>query len=253
MRIGCVCPTYKRPQLLGRAIHCFLQQTHPDCYLVVLDDAGQYSCQEHHNWTLISTSRRYKSLGGKRQAGINMLPKNCDGYMCWDDDDVYFPHAVASVSRALERGAWAQCRVVWETSGHETLVKTEAFTRRRYGTHPVWGYGGCWAYRLEEHRQVGGYPDDPARSSNDDVDLANTFFGRFGESVDSSVDGPWYWYCRDPGVNKVCVEGVDFWEKRKLLPMEQIAQLTIGWNGPDIYQFKQLPERPRPLGWQAGS
>lgn len=252
MKIGCVCPTYKRPHLLGRAIHCFLTQTHSDCYLVVLDDAGQYQSQEHDKWKLVSTSKRFNSLGGKRQAGIDLLPDDCEGYLCWDDDDVYFPDAVANASKALQNAAWAQCRIVWETLNSNTLTATEAFSRRNQPrhTHPTWGYGGCWAYRLAEHQQLGGYPDDPTWSSCDDTELANRFYSRFGCSANSSPDMPWYWYNRDNGVNKVSDEGVGFWTTRAKLPSSPVAELQIGWNGPDFTRKNTITFPTRPLGWQ---
>jgi len=69
VRIAAVCPTYKRPHLLGRAIHCFLQQTHPDRELVILDDAGQYPTQSGDRWRLVG------SLAAP--AGVDAGPRFC--------------------------------------------------------------------------------------------------------------------------------------------------------------------------------
>ena len=250
MKIGCICPTYKRPELLGRAIHCFLQQTYTDSCLIVLDDAGQYKSAVHDRWMLISTPNRYNSLGGKRQAGIDMLPRECDAYMAWDDDDVYWPNAIASVVAALKLRPWAQARVVYETVGPGKLQATEAF--RIYKSKPdkvTWGYGGCWGYRLAEHRMVGGYEDNPDRSSNDDLDLARKFFDTYGISGSSTPDSkPWYWYNRDPNVNKISTEGIHFWEKRGDIPCEAIESPPIGWNGPNVYDYQIMDGvQPRPF------
>ena len=109
MKIAAVCPTYKRPQLLGRAIHCFLQQTHPDRELVILDDAGQYRNQAGDRWRLVSINKRYDCFGDKRNAVIDMISPDVEGIVCWDDDDVYWPHAIEAVSAALEKRPWAMC------------------------------------------------------------------------------------------------------------------------------------------------
>lgn len=239
MKIGCVCPTYKRPQLLGRAIHCFLRQSYTNAYLVVLDDAGQYESREHEHWKLVSQDQRYASLGGKRQAGIGMLPADCDAYMRWDDDDVYFPHALQSVAAALARKPWAQPRLVYETGkGPSWLQATEAFAVSPVTRRENWGYGGCWAYTLDAHQALGGYDDNPERSCNDDLDMAHKALRKFGPSADSTADvHPWYWYNRDPGVTKISDEGVDFWQLRADLPHTPMTAPPIGWNGPNVYEY----------------
>ncbi len=236
MKIGVVCPTYKRPRLLGRAIFCFTQQTHRDCELLIVDDAQQFDNQEGDRWRLVSVPQRFPNLGAKRQFGVNMLSPDCEAYMIFDDDDCYWPHAVASVSRALEAtgAAWAQCRHVYESSG-DKLVTTRAFGR---GVRD-WGYGGCWAYRLDALRAVGGYADAPGA---DDLRLAYRVHARFGESADSTAGvAPWYWYSREPGVAKVSDEGPGFWEKRAGYSTEEQPELAIGWNGPNIYERAVLP------------
>jgi hypothetical protein len=237
---------------LGRAIYCFLQQTYPDTYLLVLDDCGQYKSQKHGRWELVSTRKRYKSLGAKRQAGVEMLPPDCEGYLCWDDDDCHWPHAVSAVAKALEEKPWAQCRLVLETAGKNTLAVTQAFGQNRYTRQEIWGYGGCWAYRLDGLREVGGYDMRPERSSNDDVDLARKFYARYGASADSTAHyPPWYYYNRDPGVDKVSEQGPNFWEKRAVFPYTQMDSPPIGWNGKNLYDYNITSlDDPRPLGWQ---
>lgn len=249
MRVGVVCPTYKRPELLGRAIFCFLQQTYPDAYLVVLDDAGQYKSQKHGRWELVSTSTRYPSLGAKRQAGIDMLSRGTQAYFIIDDDDVYWPHAIASAVKALEKKPWAQCRMVYETVRPGVLAAVPAFSKGTDLESKLWGYGGCWSYRMDTLRKVGGYDPDPAKSCNDDLDLARRVFAHYGVSGDSSAAlGPWYWYNREPSVSKICDEGVKFWEIRGRLPFKQMDCPPIGWNGPNLYEYKILRGiHPRPF------
>lgn len=252
MKITAVCPTYKRPRLLGRAVHCFLQQDHKDCELIILDDAGQYTSQEHERWKLVSVPDRFDCLADKRQAVIEMASPDSDGFMCWDDDDVCFPGAVAAVAKALEKYAWAQCRIIYETASPGVLAPTQAFNDRKYrrvgdGRVVNWGYGGCWAYRLKEFHDLNGYKNLKP-SASEDIDLAGRFYLNFGESADSSIDGPWYWYNRNPGVTKVSDQGMDFWRMREQWPFVPMYGPSVGWNGHDLYQYKILPGvQPRPF------
>jgi glycosyltransferase involved in cell wall biosynthesis len=241
MKITCVCPTYKRPRLLGRLIHCFLQQNDPNCELVILDDAGQYRPQEGERWRLHVTDRRYPNFGAKRNAVVSLVSDDTDGILCFDDDDVYWPHAVSSVAAALEQRPWAQCRTVYESAGPSMLQRTEAFGKRPHD----WGYGGCWAWRKDAFWKVGGYYQ---ADMGDDVGVAKKLLAAFGESADSSAGcEPWYWYNRDPGTNHISDEGSEFWSKRAELDGEFVEELSIGWNGPNVYDYELLPnvkERP---------
>ena len=55
--VSCLCPTYRRPQLLENSIACFLAQNYPADRreLVVLDDAGELQSQTGEGWTLVRT------------------------------------------------------------------------------------------------------------------------------------------------------------------------------------------------------
>lgn len=253
MKIAAVCPTYKRPRLLGRAIHCFLQQTYKDCELVVLDDAGQYKSQKHERWRLVSVPSRFDCLAAKRQAAIEMVSPDVEGIVCWDDDDVYFPHAIECVATSLKRSPWSQCQLVYETTAPRVLAITRAMGAKRclqVGDQWLnsWGYGGCWAYRLKEFHELKGY-SDLAPSACEDIDLAKKFYLRYGGSADSTIDGePWYWYNRDPGISKIAKEGIDYWRKREGWEYQQMNAPPIGWNGPDVCGFHVLNGiHPRPF------
>jgi len=245
VRIAAVCPTYKRPHLLGRAIHCFLQQTHPDRELVILDDAGQYPTQSGDRWRLVSTPTRYPDFGTKRNAAIDLVSPGTEAILCWDDDDVMWPQAMACAAEALEHNPWAQCMVVLETQ-RPGLLKA-CLAHAGVGLHPwQWGYGGCWAYRLPELRALGGYD---AGDLGDDVGLAIKFWLRFGQAASSTPDDrPWYWYCREAGTQHISTQGPDFWRLRADDPMEPMPTPPIGWNGPDLYSWAIMPKiQPRPF------
>ena len=240
MKIGVCCPTYCRPLLLGRLVHCFLQQTHDNFKLFVVDDAGQYESKDYGKWEMISLEKRFPNLGAKRQFCVDLLDSSYDGYQIADDDDAYWPHALSSVAKVLENAPWAQCRHVYETVRPGVLGITPAFGKRPLD----WGYGGCWSYRLDAMRHLGGYLDAPGA---DDLRLARKFHARFGDSANSTEGThPWYWYCREPGVQKVSDEGIEFWEKREAYACEAVEKINVGWNGPNLYDWEVIPDNPRP-------
>ncbi len=102
MNIAAVCVTYLRPRQLGWMIRCFLEQDYPadKRELIVLDDAGQYEDQQGGGWRLISTGRRFATLGEKRNAAA-ALADGVEALAVWDDDDLYLPWALSASAAAL--------------------------------------------------------------------------------------------------------------------------------------------------------
>lgn len=239
MNILAMCITWNRPKLLGRSIHSFLQQTDPNSRMFVLDDAGQYHSQEHERWTLLSVPERYPTMGEKRNALLDMAlrqyPK-IEGFMLWDDDDVYFPHATQCVSDALDQKCWAQPRLVLEMSEDgASLKRTEAFRRNEQMDLSLC-YGGCWAWRIDTFNQLSKFP---VTNNGEDIKVARPSLRRFGTSANSSPREPWYYYNRTN--NSISGEGLDFYALRGRDEPEFVGDPPIGWNGPDIFS---LPLKP---------
>jgi len=244
MKMLAMCITWNRPQLLGRSIHCFLQQTDPNHRMVILDDAGQYESQEHETWSLFSTSQRYSSMGLKRNAVIELALKqypDIEGFMLWDDDDCYFPHALESVSKALDKKCWAQPRLALEmTEDGESLKRV--MTNNKHGKPKSIAYGGCWAWRLDTFRELGMFPDT---NHSEDNKVAHPCLARFGSSANSSPEEPWYYYNRTN--NSISAEGKDFYSQRGSQEVEPVEELSIGWNGLDIFNLPIISGvHPRP-------
>lgn len=228
MKIIVGCPSYKRSKWLGRAIHCFQKQTHLDSEMVIIEDSGSMESTSDERWRLIGTKERYANLGAKRNAIVEQASPDTEGYMVLDDDDCIWPGAVAAVSKALERHPWAQCRHVYETAAPGMLMTVPAF-----GHIPMsWGYGGCWAYRLKEFREMGGYANE---WGVDDIPIARRFYRKYGPSADSSIEGTWYWYNREGW--KICNEGNEFWERREMYEEESNPKIHVGWNGPNLHEW----------------
>lgn len=244
MKILAMCITWNRPLLLGRSIHCFLQQTDSSGKMLILDDAGQYNSQKHENWTLVSVDKRYGSMGEKRNAVIELALKrypNIEGFMLWDDDDCYFPHTIASVSAALEIKCWAQPRLALELAKDgRSLERTETVGIHGYPRDIA--YGGCWAWRIETFIELGKFP---VTNHSEDLKVSRPCQSRFGDSADSSPNEPWYYYNRLN--NSISKEGKGFYAIRGSQKIEKVEEIPIGWNGPNIFDLPIKPGiQPRP-------
>lgn len=111
MRILCLCPTYNHARLLCNAIACFAAQTHPDRFLLILDDAGQIAEQSGDRWRIVTVPTRYPSLPAKYNALLEIAQcgppgpggsAGWDAVAVWDDDDVYFPWHLSAAAAAFE-------------------------------------------------------------------------------------------------------------------------------------------------------
>jgi hypothetical protein len=245
MNLLAMCITWTRPQLLGRCIYSFLKQTDPNARLFVLDDAGQYHSQEHERWTLHSTDQRYPTMGEKRNALLDMAIERypeIEGFMLFDDDDVYFPHAMECVTAALDQKCWAQPRLVLEMSaGGQSLKRTEPFRRGEQIDKSIC-YGGCWAWRIDTFNELGRFP---VTNTGEDVKVAWPCLERFGSSADSSPGEPWYYYNRLN--NSIVGEGLDFYALRGKDKIEFVGDPPIGCGDPDILSLPIEPGvHPRP-------
>jgi hypothetical protein len=161
MKIAAVCVTYLRPRQLGQVIRCFLEQDYPADLreLVILDDAGQYDTQQGDGWRLVSTSRRFRTLGEKRNAAASLVSDGVEALAVWDDDDLYLPWALSASVAALRQAAWSRPSLVLHPQRDGTLKQ-----------HATGGlFHGGWAYRRTVFQHIGGYP---AMDNGEDQALA---------------------------------------------------------------------------------
>lgn len=188
MRIGCVCITCNRPQLLGRLIKCFERQDHQNRWLVIVDDLGQYDRQAGDRWQLYSEHTMFPTLGEKRNFATSLLPTDVEAVAVADDDDFFSPWWLSSLAAALERHEWVQPRHAIDYVGGERVV-VETFSRR----HPEQvAYHSCWAYWRELFLRHGGYP---AINCGEDWELNRRW--KAAGLVSGDIEGPpFYTYNR---------------------------------------------------------
>lgn len=250
MNITGVCVTYNRPQFLGRAIHCFLQQDHPGARLLVLDDAGQYPCVGGDGtWKMVSRASRYKTLGEKRNDAFRLacqLFPETEGIAVWDDDDVYWPHAMAAVSAALEKGAWAQPSVVYEPSKRgSTIVQLKRqYTGAKNGEFVA--YGGSWAWRRSTLETLSGYPHIDNCEDQFLAGRARQNFGRSTDTICAAYPEPYYLYHRRE-IGSHMSDVPDPYAHRQCDCITKVEEIPIGWNGPNVYELSvESGIHPRP-------
>lgn len=167
-KLACICCTYARPQLLPHALQSYLMQDYPAdrCEMIILDDAGQYVSQSHAEpkpWHLVSVSKRFRTLGEKRNASAALASADVDAYVVWDDDDIYLPWTLKAHAAALEKASWSFPSTVLVENAITQALKTH---EAKSLFHPA------WAFSREAFRAVSGYP---FQQSGQDQGLARRF------------------------------------------------------------------------------
>lgn len=102
--ISCMCLTYGRPRVLEEAIESFLRQDYPGQkeLLVLNDEADQQLVFDHPEVAIVNVSRRFRTVGEKRNAAAALC--QYDWLAVWDDDDIFLPHRLSFSMKMMEEG-----------------------------------------------------------------------------------------------------------------------------------------------------
>lgn len=240
------CPTMNRPELLGRAIRCFLNQTYTNKFLVILDDLGQYNNQRGDKWELVSIPRRFMSLGEKGNAVAALAPRETYGLLKYDDDDWYYPWHFEAMAEALSRGSWVQPRHAIDFVNGRWVISETWNTKhaRKYAYH------GQWGIRRSFFKMLGGYR---AMYAGDDGELQerihSDYYNQGGwpsEDIDRTKYKPSYAYNR-PLANRISEKGGSeqaYWNCAPKNPT-WIGNLTI----PEYVDYPEIPTEIVERGW----
>jgi hypothetical protein len=99
-----VIPTYRRPDLLPRAVESALAQTVEDNLVLVVDDGGGLpALPDHPRLRAVSLSRNSAVLGVVRNVGIRLSSSTYVAFL--DDDNEWRPDHLAVAVDRLEAGA----------------------------------------------------------------------------------------------------------------------------------------------------
>lgn len=178
-RIGVICCTYRRPELLRRMLGCFDRQSYQNRTMIILDDSGELEETVGDKWRVISCKQRFESLGAKRHHACGLLGPGVDAIAHWDDDDLAEPHALAALAAGLRRADWVRPSQVLTRMGKYDAIALQTWAdadRSDKAYHPA------WAYSRSLYDSSAGYPLDT--SLGEDLKLAH----RFRELMPSEAD-----------------------------------------------------------------
>lgn len=156
MKIAAICPTFRRPSLIPGIVKMFLDQSHEDKFLLILDDGQSFDEQ----WILdkgkpvgrlISCPYRMPSVWHK----FNFLWKTAEAHgaeavALMEDDDLYLPDYLSYHADVLSKWMWSSGKQVWFMEPRRE-PRVELAQRR---------FHGGWAYLINSLREVGGYRED---------------------------------------------------------------------------------------------
>lgn len=110
MKIACLMPTYgRRPELLMNSLACFVNQSHENKVLIIVDDLGNLEgCVVPDGVRVLSSRRRAPSVGSKYNTAIHSLEEDYDAVAVWDDDDVYRSDYLSTHALALACNEWSK-------------------------------------------------------------------------------------------------------------------------------------------------
>ena len=201
--ISCICPTYKRPELLKNAVACFIAQDYPTdrCELIIFDDANQFDEQSAGNWRLLSSATRFASLPDK----FNLMLEQAQGEIIavWEDDDIFLPSNLMDVAHChikYDSGYYASKNVWWthaQEFGKAALV--DATSR----------FHSSWRFTRQLIDSIGGYPQTTELSFDQQLRSlllnASSEINFYGEAENPSYVYRWgngYWHGSQGGDGK---------------------------------------------------
>ncbi len=131
-----IIPTFRRPELLVKAVASALAQTYPDHAVIVVDDGGGVSANLPIDPRLrvVSLSRNTHTVGVVRNVGIRLSESRVVAFL--DDDNTWRPDHLATAVAEIDQGADLVYTGLQRnyTDGRRADVLSEPFDRERLKT-----------------------------------------------------------------------------------------------------------------------
>jgi hypothetical protein len=246
IRVACLCPTYCRPpDQLANLIACFEWQDYENRELVILDDAGQHHQQSGDRWKLCSISRRFWTLGEKRNAVAALASPDTQIYAVFDSDDCYLPHHLSAMVKALTSSLTTSVfsipsrLITLDESGFKLKEHNEAL------------FHGGWGFTRNLFLEVGGYP---FMQSGQDAKLLQRFRDAGAVRVDPLQFDPrpsyvYRWHDRPDSfhVSDEGGEGNGLYEQFADRPKPWIGSVTPKLERPWAFLTTALTKSPKNL------
>jgi cellulose synthase/poly-beta-1,6-N-acetylglucosamine synthase-like glycosyltransferase len=129
-RVAVVMPTYRRPELLLRALESALRQTEPSVAVIIVDDgAGLPALPPDPRVAAVSLAKNTSILGMVRNVGIRLTQSDYIAFL--DDDNEWEPDHLTTALDALSGGCdmvYTQVRRCWP-DGTELDLLSRPFDR----------------------------------------------------------------------------------------------------------------------------
>lgn len=152
MRFGIITPTYRRPNLLRRAIESVLAQTHEDWLLVVADDGSgddtesvirSYTARDKR--IIASPSPQNLGVNATRNRALEILLGRDDVHVLTllDDDDYFLPETLENAASQFDRNPEEE----WLLTGCEVNTRKPTALRATRRVDYVNGY--LWGRKIK--------------------------------------------------------------------------------------------------------
>lgn len=185
-KVTVVIPTYKRHDLLKRAIDSVLAQTYGNIELIVVDDAGDDNvekiCEDYKDkYNLFLLKNKYlKGACGARNTGIEYATGEYIANL--DDDDEYCPEFIKTMLTVYEKKySFVTSNQVMCSNEEECVV----FKNKKLINLNNVLYGNCVGSviftELYKIKAVCGY--DLSLTSSQDYDLSVRLIERYGDAL----------------------------------------------------------------------
>jgi glycosyltransferase involved in cell wall biosynthesis len=130
-RVVTVIATYRRPEMLARAVRSALDQTVTDHHVVVVDDGGgEVPLPPDPRLTVVHLERNIGVAGAVRNVGVRVSSSDVLAFL--DDDNEWTPDHLERGLALLDRGVFLAYSglVRYDTAGRQLDVLAEPFDRR---------------------------------------------------------------------------------------------------------------------------
>ena len=158
-KIVAICGTYKRSNLIPNVLAQWERQVVSsdfEKYLLIYDDAGEFSHIKGEDWEIRSVQKRIPTLGAKwdKMAKIAFDELGATHVAIWDDDDVYGPMYIMNHMKTFS--LYPDCDVSAPGQGTKFYIifadRTELCT-----SGPIGLLHACWAFTGSFYNRCGGY------------------------------------------------------------------------------------------------
>ena len=131
-KFSVIIPTYRRPRLVGEAVHSVLAQTVDDFEVVVVDDASPKPLVLPSNPRVQLMVHRIKGFQAPRNTGLDAASGD---FVCLlDDDDLFTPNRLEIAEQGLEHSPVAVCSKRFVLPGRSDVQRSASADVRNFMT-----------------------------------------------------------------------------------------------------------------------